>query len=112
MDRIRVAKALTWLEFAAFLGISRQYLSFLKSGARTLGPKIERRLREAEKDIEQQNYAFTTTGLPTVHEAHAPYDSQVTLRKLDVLAAENLGLKERLAELDQRIRKLEGRDVG
>ena len=100
MDRIRNANAMTWLEFAGFIGISRQYLSFIKAGARVPGPKIERRIREAEKDIEIKKGGY----LFAVREEQAQYAMRDEQQLLLNLATENAAIKAHLAELDKELK--------
>ena len=104
LEKIKAARSLTWLEMADFIGVSRQYMSMLKSGERVPGPKIERRIRDAEEENRLQSAAI----MPAVREAPESYGMTDTERLLLDLARENAGFKARLATLDERLRRLEG----
>ena len=104
LDRIRVANGMTWSDFAVFIGVSRQYVNLLRHGARQPGRRLEQKLVELE--------GKTDNLLLSVSEEKEHYDAHEALRKCDLLAAENLGLKARLAELDERLKRIEGNGAG
>ena len=104
LERMRAAKDMTWSEFAQFIGVSRQYLNLLRIGARQPSRKLDQLLIALEKELLTEN----GNSALSVRETPDSYDPDATLRKIDLLAAENLGLKATLMALDERLKKLEG----
>lgn len=119
LENLRGELSMTWTELAVLLGVSRKYLFMLRAGTRHLGPGLERKLREVEAGAREKyaNMAGTsgaangnTAG--TAREDTAGYGMTDNDRLVLDLARENAGLKARLADLDARLKRLEGRDGG
>lgn len=83
----------------------------LRAGTRNAGPAIERKMREVENKLRDQNGNIAGpggNGTGTVREAPEAYAPMTDRDRLLLnLATENATLKARLAELDERLSRME-----
>ena len=103
--------AVTWTDLSLLLGVSRKYLFLLRAGARNIGPRLERKLREIEEQSARQdgnNAGIFRADAGTIREDAAGYMTEDE-RLLVTLARENAALKVRLAEMDEKMKRIEGR---
>lgn len=116
LENLRDAMSLTWTELADFLGISRKSLFLLRTGAHPPTPQMKRKLCDAEATAREKCGEIVgklrAHGAFAVSESLAGYGVAKNDQLLLELARENAAVKTRLAELDARLRRLEGRDGG
>lgn len=109
LDAIRRQRSETWTEFADFIGISRKYLYMLRRGVRHAGPALERKLREIERDMREQNEAQGGAMAANVAEASPTYGGATAVDLLLLnLVKENAGIRSQLEDLSARLKKIEG----
>lgn len=110
LDALRRQRSETWTEFAAFIGISRKYLYMLRRGVRHAGPTLERKLRQIERDMREQNEAQGGVTAAKVAEASPTYGGGATAVDLLLLnlVKENAGIRSQLEDLAARLKKIEG----
>ncbi|MDD5705098.1 MAG: hypothetical protein PHR35_04175 [Kiritimatiellae bacterium] len=108
LNTLRMARAQTWADFAESLGISRKYLFLLRNGTRNIGPRLERQIRQLERDAQEQDGNNEGGGGGLLRERSAVYDTSDAARLLISLAAENATMKNRLDALERELKRMQG----